>query len=241
MAPKETKETTGVRQAEKSRGKTTPSRRTPGSEQSWQDDTKFRTALYISICIRISVDDNGDNINSQTANYMGKSSLRRELVKLNEAAKIWPIYDLDSSEFWPGGGPAGLPYYLCKIMETAAIPGAIVLVSAHKLLRQVLLLLGVKYVSVCPPGNPGTQVCKEAKRKYLEREETRHPEDKALYAMKKYWDPWMENERKEKSLSRTVVLENNEFLSDLVNRELEGWEKDWKGGGTKRYCVQVGT
>lgn len=96
---------------------------------------------------------------------MGKSRSVSRLAGLSgEAGKKLTIYDLDSSEFWPGGSEAGLPYYLCKIMEKVAMRDAIVLVSAHKLLRNVLFLLGVKYVSVRPPGDPKT------KQLYLARE-----------------------------------------------------------------------
>lgn len=108
---------------------------------------------------------------------MGKSRSVSCLDGLaGEAAKKWTIYDLDSSMYWPGGGPGGLPYYLCKIMEKAAVPGAIVLVSAHKLLRWVLRVLGVKYVSVRPPGDSKT------KELYLAREVSPPPIRRDLFA-----------------------------------------------------------
>lgn len=60
-------------------------------------------------------------------------------------------------------------------METAAKPGAIILVSAHKLLRQALFLLGVKYVSVRPPRDSKT------KQIYLAREVSPPPLRRDLF------------------------------------------------------------
>ncbi|KAK7699992.1 hypothetical protein SLS64_011218 [Diaporthe eres] len=147
---------------------------------------------------------------------MGKSSSVSCLAGLaGEAGKKWTIYDLDSSEFWPGRSKAGLPYYLCKIIETADKPGAIILVSAHKLLRQALFLLGVKYVSVRPPRGSTT------KQLYLAREAKRHRTTKGLYkVMNEQWDAWMENEKKEEKLSRSIELKNDEYLSDVIKREV---------------------
>lgn len=66
------------------------------------------------------------------------------------------------------------------------------------------------------------------------------PKDKGLYkAMKDQWDPWMENEKKEESLSRSIELKNGEFLSHVIRKEVtcKEWEKDWKAGGTERYDI----
>lgn len=106
-----------------------------------------------------------------------------------EDAKKWPIFDLDSSDYWPGSSSlVGLPWYLCKIIDTAAVPGAIVLVSAHKPVRQALRLLGVTYVSVRPPGDPNgdkkaKQIYEKTKQIYLKREVSPPPIRRDLFAV----------------------------------------------------------
>lgn len=62
-----------------------------------------------------------------------------------------PVADVDSAEYWiEREDPARLEDYVRKIMEQAARPRAIVLVSEHPLVRESLFLSGVEYVRVDP-------------------------------------------------------------------------------------------
>lgn len=66
--------------------------------------------------------------------------------------------------------------------------------------------------------------------------------------MNEQWDAWMENEKKEESRSRSIVLDNKNlnpkpgeddgwFLSNVIQREVscKRCVKDWKDDGTMRY------
>lgn len=87
--------------------------------------------------------------------------MKDELAKVAGAEK-WKVHDVDSATYGIKDSTAALLKYLSEIRKQAAIPGAIVLGSAHDVVQLGLFYLGVKFIRVRPRG--------DAKATFLARE-----------------------------------------------------------------------